>query len=162
MRLRLLALPVVLAFAAAQPAGAQAPAPAPVVEAVTAAQVQALIDAAKAERKEGQALVTKPGIQLAPYSTVIEYRPGTAPAAMHETNAELVYVQEGSATLVTGGTLVGQAAAGPGNWSGTSIANGSSRPIAKGDWVIVPQKTNHQFIVTTGSVVLVTIKIPRS
>jgi mannose-6-phosphate isomerase-like protein (cupin superfamily) len=160
MRLRLLALPAVLAIAAVQPAVAQAPAP--VVEAVTAAQVQALIDAAKAERKEGQALVTKPGIQLSPLSTVIEYRPGTAPAAMHETNAELVYVAEGAATLVTGGTLVGQAATGPGNWSGTSIANGSARPIAKGDWVIVPQKTNHQFNVPTGSVVLVTIKIPRS
>jgi mannose-6-phosphate isomerase-like protein (cupin superfamily) len=160
MRLRLLALPAVLAVAAAQSAGAQAPAP--VVEAVTAAQVQALIDAAKAERKEGQALVTKPGVQLSPYSTVIEYRPGTAPAARHDANAELVYVAEGAATLVTGGTLVGQVAAAPGNWSGTNIANGTPRPIAKGDWVIIPQKTPHQFNVPAGSVVLVTIKMPRS
>ncbi len=159
MRLRLLALPAVLAIAAGQPALAQAPAP--VVEAVTAAQVQALIDAAKAERKDGQAAVNKRALSLPPYSTTIEYRPGTAPASMHDTVAELVYVVEGAATLVTGGTLVGQTAGNGGNWSGTSIAGGSSRPIAKGDWIIVPQKTPHQFNVPSGSAVLVTMKMPR-
>jgi mannose-6-phosphate isomerase-like protein (cupin superfamily) len=162
MRRLLLALPLTLSIAAARPALAQAPAP--VVEAVTAAQVQGLIDAAKADRKNGEALVTKTALSLAPYSTVVEYRPGTAPAALHATNAELFYVVDGAATMVTGGAMVGQKDAGPGNWSGTGITAGKSRAIAKGDWIIVPQGTPHQVEVAAGSsgVVLMTIKIPRS
>jgi mannose-6-phosphate isomerase-like protein (cupin superfamily) len=163
MRRLLLALPFALVFAAAAPALAQAPA-APVVEAVTAAQVQGLIDAAKADRKNGEAITTKIGLSLAPYTTVVEYRPGTAPAALHASNAEVITVLDGAATLVTGGALIGQKDAGAGNWSGTGITAGASRPIAKGDWIIVPQGTPHQFVVAAGGsgVVLMTIKIPRS
>lgn len=164
MRRLLLGLLLAASSVAIPPMLAQAQTAAPVVEAVTAAEVLALIDAAKAEQKDGKFLYTRRALQLAPYATSVEYRAGgAAPASLHEVQAEMLYVIEGSATLVTGGTIVDRVAAGPGNWSGTSIADGASRPIAKGDWVIVPQNTPHQFIPTAnGSVVLMTIKIPRS
>lgn len=156
-----LLVPSLMAVHAAQAEAQTAP---PIVEAVTAAEVQALIGAAKAEQTDGKFLYTRRALQLAPYASSIEYRAGgAAPASLHEVQAEMLYVIEGSATLVTGGTIVDRVAAGPGNWSGTSITDGASRPIAKGDWVIVPQNTPHQFIpAANGSVVLMTIKVPRS
>ena len=161
MRRLLLALPLILA---AVPALAQAPAvQPPVVEALTAAQVQGLIDAAKAARTQGQPLTTRTALSLSPYSTVIEYRPGTAPAALHGVLAELFYVLDGSATMVTGGTMTDQKDAGPDNWSGAGITGGASRTLAKGDWLIVPQNTPHQIVVAAGTpgITLMTIKVPR-
>ena len=86
----------------AQQAAQQVP-PAPKMFS-SAADVQALIAEAKGERKEGQAQVTKRILGLAPYNANLEYRASVGPASVHETEAELFYVIEGSATMVTGGS----------------------------------------------------------
>ena len=67
---------------------------------VSASDVTALIAKAKAERKDNQALLAQSMIQLAPYNVSLEYRAAVANAAVHETEAELFYVIDGSATLV--------------------------------------------------------------
>jgi mannose-6-phosphate isomerase-like protein (cupin superfamily) len=59
-----------------------------------------------------------------------------APAA----NTELLYITEGSGTMVTGGTLVPAAAGRP-----ASIANGVTQRFAKGDVFIVPVGSPHWF-----------------
>ena len=64
-----------------------------------------MIAKAKVDRKEGQALLAQSMIQLAPYNVSLEYRAAVANAAVHETEAELFYVVDGSAMLVTGGKL---------------------------------------------------------
>jgi hypothetical protein len=64
--------------------------------------VLALIDKVKADRKEGQPLISAPIIALAPYRAMLEYRSAKAPAALHETEAEMMYVIEGAGTIVTG------------------------------------------------------------
>ena len=58
---------------------------------------------------------------------------------MHETEAEIFYVIEGSATMVTGGKLTGEKRINRENLNGTGIENGSSRHIGKGDYIIVPR-----------------------
>ena len=63
---------------------------------VSAADVTALIAKAKAERKGDQALLAQSMIQLAPYNVSLEYRAAVANAAVHETEAELFYVVDGS------------------------------------------------------------------
>jgi mannose-6-phosphate isomerase-like protein (cupin superfamily) len=75
----------------------------------SSAEITALIAKAKSERKENQALVAQPILRLAPYNNAsLEYRASVGPAAVHEKEAEYFYVVDGSATLVTGGKLVGE------------------------------------------------------
>ena len=86
---------------------------------VSASDVTALIAKAKAERKDNQALLAQSMIQLAPYNVSLEYRAAVANAAVHETEAELFYVIDGSATLVTGGKLTNENRTNAANLSGT-------------------------------------------
>ena len=83
---------------------AQAPAaPAASRTMVSASDVAAMIAKAKAERKD-QPNIAQSMIQLAPYNVSLEYRASVGPAAVHETEAELFYVVDGSATLTFGPT----------------------------------------------------------
>src|SRR5262249_56065303 len=68
---------------------------------VSAKEVAALIAKASVDRKEGQALLAQSMIQLAPYNVSLEYRAAVANAAVHETEAELFYVVDGSPMLAT-------------------------------------------------------------
>jgi len=127
----------------------------------SSADVVALIAKAKSDRKENQPLVTERILQFAPYNANLEYRASVGPAAVHETEAEMFYVIEGSATMVTGGKLVKPLAGTPGNINGTAIEGGSSRPIAKGDFIVVPENTPHWFSAIDGVLVLMSIHVPR-
>src|ERR1700684_1172289 len=80
----------------------------PMKEYASSADVAALIAQAKSEHKEGQPLQSKPILTLAPINANLEYRTGVAPAAVHETEAEIFYVIDGSATMGTGGKLTGE------------------------------------------------------
>jgi len=70
-------------------------------------------------------------------------------------------VIEGSGTLVTGGKLVGQTQTNAENWSGTAIEGGVTRPVGKGDFIMVPEKTPHWFSKIDGVLVLMSIHLPR-
>ncbi len=128
----------------------------------SSADVEALIAKAKSERKEGQAIVAERILQLAPYNANLEYRAAVGPAAVHEKDAEMFYVIDGSGTMVTGGKLVKEARTNPENLSGTGIEGGMSRPIAKGDFIIVPENTPHWFSAINGTLVLMSLHVPRS
>lgn len=128
----------------------------------SAADVAGLLAKAKADRKEGQANVTEPILRLAPYNANLEYRASVGPAAVHETEAELFYVIEGSATMITGGKLVGETRTNAANLSGTGIEGGKSQAVAKGDFIIVPENTPHWFSPINGAIVLMSIHVPRT
>ena len=124
--------------------------------------VQALIQKAKADRKGDAPLVAEPILSLAPYRAQLEYRPGTSPAAVHEKDTELMYVLEGTGTIVTGGKLVEEKRTNANNLSGTSIEGGKPQALAKGDFVIVPENTPHQITPGGGApIVLMTMHAPR-
>jgi mannose-6-phosphate isomerase-like protein (cupin superfamily) len=127
----------------------------------SAADVAGLLSKAKADRKDGQANVTERILQLAPYNANLEYRASVGPAAVHEKEAELFYVIEGTATMITGGKLVGETRTNAENLSGTGIEGGKSQAVAKGDFIIVPENTPHWFSAINGSVVLMTLHVPR-
>jgi mannose-6-phosphate isomerase-like protein (cupin superfamily) len=129
---------------------------------VSSADVAALVAKAKSERKEGQALIAQPLLRLAPYNVSLEYRAAVANAAVHEREAELFYVIDGSATIVTGGKLADEKRTNAENLSGTGIAGGTSRHIAKGDFVMVPENTPHWFSAIDGSIVLMSLHLPRA
>ncbi len=143
-------------------AGAMAQSPAqPTKTFSSAADVQALIAKAKSDRKEGQPMVAERILHLAPYNANLEYRAGIAPASVHEKEAEVFYVIDGTATMVTGGKLINEKRTNPANLSGTGIENGESRTVAKGDFIIVPENTPHWFSKIDGVLVLMTLHVPR-
>jgi mannose-6-phosphate isomerase-like protein (cupin superfamily) len=145
----------------AQQAAAPAASPAAGRTMVSAADVTALIAKAKVDRKDGQALLAQSMIQLAPYNVSLEYRAAVANAAVHDKEAELFYVVDGSATLVTGGKLKGETRTNPENSSGSGIEGGVTRHVAKGDFIMVPEGTPHWFSAIDGTVVLMSLHLPR-
>ena len=127
----------------------------------SSSDVAAMIAKAKAGRKENQPIVTDRILQLAPYSANLEYRGSVGPAAVHEKEAEMFYVIDGSATLTTGGKLTAETRNGD-NLQGTGIEGGMSRTISKGDFVIVPENTPHWFSKIDGTLVLMSLHVPRT
>src|SRR5262249_14768344 len=104
MRAQFLALTFIAATAASS-AFAQQAAP-PVQTFLNNKKIMALVDKAKADRKGEAPLVAEPILLLAPYRAMLEYRPATAPAALHEKDAELMVVLDGAGNIVTGGKIV--------------------------------------------------------
>jgi mannose-6-phosphate isomerase-like protein (cupin superfamily) len=158
--MRAIAISLVLTIVAAA-AYAQQPAP-PTKTFSSAADVAALLAKAKSEHKDGQPTVIENILRLAPYSANLEYRTSVGPAAVHEREAEMFYVLDGSATLVTGGKLANEKRTNAENLTGTGIDGGNSQTVAKGDVVIVPENTPHWFNAINGSIVLMSLHVPRS
>jgi len=125
--------------------------------------VTAMIAKAKNERKPDQANFIQPLLQAAPYTVNLEYRVkgvDTSPN-VHEQEAELFYVIEGGGTLTTGGKLRDEKRTNATNRTGAGIDGGTSRTIAKGDFFLVPENTPHGFTDTAGTLVVMSIHIPR-
>jgi len=158
--MRALPAALILAFVASL-ACAQQPAPGAVKTFASAADVAALLAKAKADHKEGQPTVIERILQLPPYNANLEYRTAVGPAAVHEKEAEMFYVLDGSATMVTGGKLTAEKRANAENLNGTGIEDGMSRTVSKGDFIIVPENTPHWFSQINGTIVLMTIHVPR-
>jgi len=66
-------------------------------------------------------------------------------AEVHLKDADIIYVQEGAATLVTGGTVVDPKNVASDEIRGAQINGGEARQISKGDVIIVPAGTPHWF-----------------
>jgi hypothetical protein len=99
---------------------------------------------------------------LAPYNVNVERRvPRPQGASLHEAQAELFYVIDGSATLLTGGTLVSPTRTGT-NLAGTAIENGVRQPFSKGDFLLVPSGIPHQFVDIKAPVQLMSIYLPNT
>ncbi|HZP32061.1 MAG TPA: cupin domain-containing protein [Candidatus Acidoferrales bacterium] len=169
MRATLIGLVLTLAAAVAlakQPAAKPSPQPNPQSNAkptqlfTSASDVTALIAKAKGRRTNNQPLITEPILELGGYDGHLEYRASVGNAAVHEKEAELFYVLDGSATLVTGGKLVNEKRTDAANLNGSAIEGGSPRNIAKGDWVLVPQDTAHWFSPIHGVLVLFSMHVP--
>jgi mannose-6-phosphate isomerase-like protein (cupin superfamily) len=64
---------------------------------------------------------------------------------------DLMIVQQGTATLVTGGTLADRKELANGESRGSSVVGGVSRKLTVGDVAIVPAGVAHQTLVEPGS-----------
>jgi mannose-6-phosphate isomerase-like protein (cupin superfamily) len=149
-----------LSASAALAAAAPAPAPLNLKDYASSAEVQALIATAKAKRTN-EANIVQPLLRFAPYGANLEYRASVGPAAVHLHEAEMFYVVQGAADLVTGGSLVDQTQSNPNNLSGTSIKGGAARHVQAGDFILVPEQTPHQFTSMNPVIVLMSFHVPR-
>ena len=70
-------------------------------------------------------------------------KPGQAEIHSYET--DVVYVVDGTATFVTGGTAVNPKTTAPGEVRGSEIQGGEVHMLKKGDVIVVPRGTPHWF-----------------
>jgi mannose-6-phosphate isomerase-like protein (cupin superfamily) len=95
--------------------------------------------------------------------TVFEaHRDGNGRVEVHQTTADLMVVQSGGATLVTGGEVVDPVQTGPSEIGGSAIKGGVSRVLAVGDVVEIPPGVPHQyFIEKGGQITYLLVKVPK-
>jgi mannose-6-phosphate isomerase-like protein (cupin superfamily) len=161
MRSLLLAAAFTLAVPTFVQAQAQAQEAAhPVQLFVSAAEVDAALAKSRAEHKPGNTVTVL--VSVGPYPAQLEYRiPGAPPSAsVHKAQAEFIYVIAGGCTLITGGTLVDPKDNGA-NMGGSGISGGKSRKVAKGDYIMVPPNTPHQYSDIQGELAMVTLHMPQ-
>jgi len=71
-------------------------------------------------------------------------------AELHKTKVDLIVVEDGSATLVTGGSIADAHTTAANEIRGSSISGGVSRKVGPGDIIRIPSGTPHQFVLDKG------------
>ena len=77
------------------------------------------------------------------FTVVTNFRTMGAAPEIHEKTTHIWYVLDGSATYVTGGTLIGAKAPSAGTTKGTNIEGGKTMQLTKGDVIVIPPGTPH-------------------
>ena len=85
--------------------------------------------------------------------TMLSFRSKDGGAELHEKNADIFVILDGSATLLSGGELVDPKSSAPGEVQASGIVHATTTPLAKGDVVHIPANTPHQMLVAKGSTV---------
>ena len=80
-------------------------------------------------------------------------------AEIHELDTDIIYVLDGTATFVTGGTAVDTKTTGPYEIRGTVIRGGETRKLSKGDIIIVPTGVPHWFKEVRGPFTYFVVKV---
>ncbi|MGB7293270.1 MAG: heme-binding protein [Thermodesulfobacteriota bacterium] len=86
-----------------------------------------------------------PLLEFNNYKIHASRREGPGMAEVHNLDTDIIYVLEGSADFVTGGTVVEGKTIAPDEIRGKEIKGGDQRKIVKGDVIVVPAGTPHWF-----------------
>jgi quercetin dioxygenase-like cupin family protein len=86
-----------------------------------------------------------------------ESQPGQA--EIHTRDTDIIYVLQGSATLVTGGKAIAARSTGPEELRGSEIEGGDTREITAGDVIVVPNGTPHWFKKVNGPLLYYVVKV---
>src|SRR3954451_14903542 len=84
-------------------------------------------------------------VQTGMYKVLAGRRDKDGQAEVHARDTDIMYVLEGTATLVTGGQVVGGKSTATDEIRGDAITGGDAQPLAKGDVIIVPKGIPHLF-----------------
>jgi glc operon protein GlcG len=129
--------------------------------AMDASKVTAAITFLKSDRvtdafKKGEVLVNE-----GDYMVHASHRDTNGMAEVHTEDTDILYVLEGSAEFVTGGTVVDPKTIAPGEIRGSSVLGGERRTISKGDIIIVPNGVPHWFENVSGPMNYYAVKVRR-
>lgn len=102
-----------------------------------------------------------PLIEVGAYKVHASRREQAGQAEVHERDTDIIYVLEGSATLVTGGAVVKGMTTAPDEIRGSAIEGGEARRLVKGDVLIVPEGTPHWFKEVQGPFLYYVVKVTK-
>lgn len=124
-----------------------APTSPPTVTHIAAAQV------------EGAFAKGSPLLKTAGYKIHASRREKPGLAEVHTRDTDIVYVLQGTATLITGGTLMEGKPIAAEEIRGTSIGGGDTTQLVKGDVVVIPAGVPHQFVQVTNPFLYYVVKV---
>jgi quercetin dioxygenase-like cupin family protein len=78
---------------------------------------------------------------------------------VHDKETDVIYMVDGDATFVTGGTVVGLKQTKPGQSLGSEIKGGETHHLSKGDVIVVPAGIPHWFKEVGPSVSYYVVKV---
>src|SRR5262245_25152823 len=95
----------------------------------------------------GHETVAKGGtlVRASDLTVLIQHRASPGEVEVHDKETDTFYVMDGSATLVTGGTMVGGRVTAPNQHRGKSMTGGEIHHLTKGDVIVIPAGTPHWF-----------------
>jgi glc operon protein GlcG len=91
-----------------------------------------------------------PLLETAGYKVHASRRVEPGQAEIHTLDTDVIYVVDGSATLVTGGKAVDTKEIAPNEIRGTKIEGGEEHQITKGEVIVIPNGVPHQFTAVSG------------
>jgi mannose-6-phosphate isomerase-like protein (cupin superfamily) len=95
-------------------------------------------------------------------STILAFRDRDGKAELHQQFGDVFVVLQGTATLVTGGTIASPMTSAPGEIRGTSIQEGVRKKLQEGDIAHIPAGVPHQLILDSGvTFTYFVVKIPQ-
>jgi mannose-6-phosphate isomerase-like protein (cupin superfamily) len=110
--------------------------------------------------KVAEAIAKGGGLVSAPNLAVSgNHRAGPGQVEVHDKETDVLYIIEGQATFVTGGTMVGGKQTAPGQHRGSDIQGGETRHLQKGDVVMIPAGVPHWFKEVSPTVNYFTVKV---
>jgi mannose-6-phosphate isomerase-like protein (cupin superfamily) len=81
----------------------------------------------------------------------ISHREVSGKVELHKVKADVIVIQSGKATLVTGGEVVDPKDTAPNEVQGSRIKGGVSHEIGPGDVIEIPAGVPHQFLLAPGT-----------
>jgi uncharacterized protein GlcG (DUF336 family)/mannose-6-phosphate isomerase-like protein (cupin superfamily) len=112
------------------------------------------------EKQVSQAFVKgMPLVRGMNYKVDASHRDEPGMVEVHTRDTDIIYMLEGSATLVTGGTLVDAKTIEPEEIRGRESKGGETRALTKGDVVVIPNGTPHWFKEIKGPINYYVVKV---
>ena len=125
---------------------AQTPTPAQVFPASTiTTQLSTLLTGAKPTGSKALTLG-----DYGPDKLMLSVRTASGGVEVHAHFTDIFVITDGRATLITGGTVLDAKTDTNGETHGTSLQNGTSQPLTKGDVVHIPAGVPHQLLLSSG------------
>ena len=92
----------------------------------------------------------QPLLETAGYKVHASRRVEPGQAEIHTLDTDVIYVVDGSATLLTGGEAIDTREIAPNEIRGKKIEGGQEHHIGKGQVIVIPNGVPHQFTAVTG------------
>jgi len=93
------------------------------------------------------------------YKVMTASRTAGGEAELHARDTDIFHILEGSATFVTGGTLIGGHVTAPGETRGTGLDGGVEQTLSAGDVVTIDAGVPHWFKAVNGRVRYFVVKV---
>ena len=112
--------------------------------------------------KDIEAQLKTPPARLAQgdnYSVMTMRRTGPGQVEVHEKDTDVLYVIDGAATMITGGTPVDPQTTEPGEIRANTSTGGEARRLVKGDVMTIVKGTPHWISAVDGTITYFVVKV---